>query len=173
MNIIKDTTMPDTFGKPPFRELSSVDEIVIHHTEGEGTWKGLLKWFLQANDKRKQMYEKYIALTHYYIQKDGKIIEAYPLDTWLYHSCSGKRDKTTVGIELFHLEGDFTDQQYASLFWLIFEYLPTICPNIKIVSSHDYRYKKYSNKTKQCPSRFFDWVRLKNANTKGWEVHAL
>jgi len=171
MNIEIDNELPTTFGMPPIRELDSIDEVVIHHTAGDGNWKGLKGWFLGKDNPRRAQYKKFVALTHYYIQKDGKIIEAYPLDTWLYHSCSGKRDKTTIGIELIHKTGDFTEEQYKSLFYLLFDFLPANCPNLKVISSHDYRYKKYSNITKDCPSDWFDWARLKAENKLDYEVH--
>lgn len=169
----KDYILPETFGTPPKRTLESIDEIVIHHTAGDGNWRGLVKWFISETNERRKQYKKFIALTHYYIQKDGRMFEAYPLDTWLYHSCSGKRDKTTIGIELIHNTGDFTETQYEALFFLLFDYLPKLCPNIKTISSHDYRYKLYSNMTKNCPSQWFDWDKLTGANTKNYALHYL
>jgi len=171
MKIEIDHTLPEIFGMPPKRTLDSVDEIVIHHTDGGGTWNGLKLWFIGKDCPNHALYKKFIALTHYYIDRSGKITEAYPLDTWLYHSCSGKRDKTTIGIELIHKTGDFTEEQYASLFYLINEYIPSVCKNIKVISSHDYRYLLYSKKTKECPSDWFDWARLKTENKLEFEVH--
>lgn len=156
---------------PPTRGLETIDEVVIHHTAGDGDWAGLVKWFLGKDNPRKDLYKKFIALTHYYIQKDGKIIEAYPLNTWLYHSCSGKRDKTTIGVELIHNTGEFSEDQYKSLFYLIFEYLPSVCPNLHTISSHDYRYKLYSNITKNCPSDYFNWARLKIENVQNYVIN--
>jgi N-acetyl-anhydromuramyl-L-alanine amidase AmpD len=172
MDITINRKLPEVFGVPPYRDLLDVNEIVIHHTAGDGNWKGLLSWFLKAEGARKELYQKAVALTHYYIEKDGNVIEAYPLTTWLYHSCSGKRDKFTIGIELIHKEGKFTDKQYAALCGLIFDYLPEKCPNIKTISSHDYRYLKYSGRSKGCPGKDFDWSIIKDNNRFGWEVNA-
>ena len=171
MEIKIDHSLMEMFGTPPSRKLEDVNEIVIHHTDGGGTNKSLFQWFKSKDCPNHELYKKFVALTHYYIQKDGEIVEAYPLDTWLFHSCSGQRDSKTIGIELIHKTGEFRPEQYESLFWLIFDHIPSVCPNIKVISSHDYRYNLYSKKTKNCPSQWFDWAKLKGANTKGFKVH--
>ena len=172
MKIVKDYTLPDTFGMPPFRAVvenglsvptswNTIDEIVLHHTDGNGNWEGLKGWFIDdPRNTRRHLYYDHIALTHYYIETNGRVIEAFPLEVWLYHSCSGKRDRTTVGIELVHRTGPFTKPQYDSLSELI-EYLCHALVNIKTISTHDYRYLKYSGKAKGCPSKDFDHNYLK------------
>ena len=160
-----DSDVINRFGEPPKRDLKKVNEIVIHHTAGDGSWRGLKSWILGNNNERIEQHKKFIGLTHFYIDKDGKINQIYNNDTWTYHSCSGKHDKETIGIELVHGTGEFTDQQYSSLIELI-KLLKIDMPITKIVS-HDYNYLKYSGRTKMCPSDFFRWEKL---NDMGMEV---
>ena len=169
---IQDYRFCNKFGFPPRRafgitedaaiknSLLSIDEIVIHHTDGECTYEQLMKWMLSGGDGREKLYKNAVAITNFYIDRIGDIYKIVPLTKWTYHSCSGKRDKTTVGVELIHKYGMFTDAQYQSLIDLIYE-LRIDCPNIKIISSHDYRYMKYSGMKKGCPSENFDWEKLK------------
>jgi len=171
MNIDIDHSLMTMFGKPPSRKLENITEVVIHHTDGGGTNKSLFEWFKSDDCPNHGLYKKYVALTHYYIQKDGGVTEAYPLDTWLYHSCSGVRDERTIGIELIHKSGEFTLQQYASLLGLLFGHIHDQCPNITTISSHDYRYLKYSGKSKGCPSKFFDWDMIRNSNEFNWTIN--
>ena len=140
--------------------LEMVDEIVIHHTDGDGTYQGLVHWMLSGGDGREKQYNNAVAVTNFYIDKGGLIYKLVPITRWTYHSCSGKRDKSTIGIELIHKSGDFTEAQYQSIIDLICE-LRIDCPNIKKISSHDYRYMKYSGKRKGCPGNDFDWEKLK------------
>lgn len=155
-----DKSLIDTFGNPPARPLDKVNEIVIHHTAGDGSWNGLKKWMLSESCERKEQFKKFIGLTHYYINKDGSVWQPFFLDTWLYHSCSGKHDKETIGIELVHSAGDFAESQYEALTGLI-EHITKQCPITRIVS-HDYNYKHYSGKAKGCPSAWFNWTELKS-----------
>lgn len=169
--MIVDHSLMEMFGTPPKRDLSEITEIVIHHTAGGGTNKSLFDWFKGDTCPNHDLYRRFIALTHYYIQKDGGVTEAYPLDVWLYHSCSGKRDKSTIGIELIHASGEFTVHQYASLLQLMMTTIPEQCPNISTISSHDFRYLKYSGKTKGCPSQFFDWDIIRQNNQFNWIIN--
>ena len=158
MIVYNDSDIVNAFVLPPKRDLKTVTEIVIHHTAGNGTWKGIKSWILGKNNERINQHKRFIGLTHYYIDKDGRINQAFPLDTWLYHSCSGKHDKVTAGIELVHGSGEFTAEQYNSLAELITRIADT-CP-IKTIVSHDYNYLHYSGKTKGCPGKDFNWEKL-------------
>ena len=157
-NLNYDDSVIKKYGSPPERKLNEVDEIVIHHTAGGGNWKGLRTWILSKNCERRHLFEKYVALTHFYIDKTGLVNQIFDLDTWTYHSCSGKHDKKTVGIELVHRTGPFTEAQYESLCEVI-RHVTDFCP-IKTIVSHDFNYMHYSGKEKGCPSRDFDWNRL-------------
>lgn len=159
MNIIKDDGMISLYGEPPKRDISKISEIVIHHTAGEGGWSALKKWMTSPVCERKEQYKKFIGFAHYYIEKQGNIYQPYSDEYWMYHSCSGKHDKKTIGIEICHLSGKFTDNQYASLIELI-ENIYQTCA-IQDIVSHDYNYKKYSNKTKGCPGENFEWEILR------------
>jgi hypothetical protein len=156
--IIEDKDITSKWGDPPHRELSEINEIVIHHTAGNGNWSDLKKWILSDTCERKDQFKKFVALTHFYIDKDGKITQIYDLDTWTYHSCSGRHDAQTIGIELVHSNGDFKDDQYNALINIIIS-ICDIC-DIKQIVSHDYNYLKYSHNSKGCPSKYFDWNKL-------------
>lgn len=159
MNLNFDPDVILKWGSPPFRELKNIDEIVVHHTAGDGNWNGLKSWILGNNNEREKNHSRFIGLTHYYIDKSGDITQIYKNDAWSYHSCSGTHDKKTIGIELVHSTGKFTDKQYGALVELISS-ICQIC-TIKQIVSHDYNYMTFSKNTKGCPGKFFDWSRLK------------
>ncbi len=140
------------------RSLSQITEAVIHHTGSNGSIDSLKKWMLGG--ERKSQYKNGISLFHFAIGRDGTIWQAGDLSRWWYHSCSGKHDRFTVGIELVHKSGLFTDAQYTSLFWLLFVYMFHFCPSFYRIVSHDYNYDSYSNMKKGCPGSDFDWGRL-------------
>ena len=169
---VYDNRFCNKYGFPPRRaigitpnyaiksSLEAIDEIVIHHTDCNGSFERLMNWMLSGGDGRENQYKNSVAITNFYIDKAGNIFKIVPLTRWTYHSCSGSRDKKTVGIELIHKDGDFTEEQYESIIDLIYE-LMIDCPNIKRISSHDHRYMKYSGKRKGCPGNNFDWDKLK------------
>jgi len=146
------------------RTLDQINEVVIHHTAGTGNIETLKKWMLTG--ERKEQYMKGISLFHFAIDRDGKIWKAGPISRWWYHSCSGKHDRFTVGIENIHKTGPFTDAQYDALSWLLFEYMHHFCPDFSRIVSHDYNYNTYSNMKKGCPGPDFDWDRLEQEMTK-------
>lgn len=154
------------------RELDQITEVVIHHTAGTGNIETLKKWMLGG--ERKDQYIKGISLFHFAIGRDGKIWKAGPITRWWYHSCSGKHDRFTIGIENIHKSGPFTDEQYENLFWLLFDYLPNYCPSFNRIVSHDYNYNTYSKMKKGCPGQDFGWGRLESEMTRrniGYETH--
>jgi N-acetyl-anhydromuramyl-L-alanine amidase AmpD len=132
------------------------DTIVIHGTGGPGTYQFVL------DGGRKKLYKEGIALFHYLIERDGKIIEIIDPDRWVYHSSSGKHDEKTIGIELLNNDKDnqdqYTNAQYESLFFLIFDYLFSRY-RIRIIASHNRMKEKYSGGNKKCPGNF-DWDKL-------------
>ena len=168
MNQEVDYSLCKKYGYPKRRgmtianSMNKINEVVIHHTDGGGNWRGLLGWFLNPGQAKEALFKRWIGFTHYYIERDGTIIKAFPLTRWMYHSCSGKLDKFTIGIELFHKTGLFTDEQYDSLVQVIADLFMAENLNIEVVSSHDYRYQKYSGKSKGCPGADFDWRYLKD-----------
>lgn len=159
MNIARTYSIENIFGEPPYRDVKNVSEIVIHHTAGDGGWSALEKWMTSPTCERKEQYKKFVGLTHFYIEKNGRIVQIFDIGNWAYHSCSGKHDSKTIGIELCHTSGKFTDHQYTSLIELI-QHIYQTCP-IKTIVSHDYNYKVFSGKTKGCPGKEFDWNFLK------------
>jgi hypothetical protein len=146
------------------RPLGQITEVVIHHTAGTGNIETLKKWMLGG--ERKDQYVKGISLFHFAIDKNGKIWKAGPISRWWYHSCSGRHDQFSVGIENIHKSGPFTDAQYENLFWMLFEYMPHFCPSYNRIVSHDYNYNTYSNMKKGCPGPDFDWDRLEREMTR-------
>lgn len=162
MRIIKDFFIKKYHSGFP-RKLKDIREVTLHHTEGNGSFAGLKKWMLSDDCNYKESYKKGIGFTPFYIDKKGSIYQIHDFKTgWSYHSCAGKYDKYSIGIEIIHKTGSFTDAQYKSINWLVFEYLAKECPNLKRVVGHDYNYTKYSNNSKGCPSSFFDWANLVN-----------
>ncbi len=140
--------------------LDSVEEIVVHHTDGGGNWQGLKGWYKNPGDPAKQgLFHRHIGFTHFYIERGGDIYKAFPLTRWMHHSCSGAYDRKTIGIELFHKTGPFTEMQYESLARVIEDTLQH-CSNIHRITGHDYNYMKYAGRAKGCPSSDFDWRRL-------------
>lgn len=168
--MIKDYTLCHHYGFPPRRVFGSpkksmgkIKTIVIHHTAGMGNWRGLLTWFLDPGKRREGLFKRWIGFTHFYIERTGEVVKAFPLTRWMYHSCSGKADKETIGIELIHADGHFfTSDQYKSLADLIEFLVKEEGCDIKTVESHDYRYLTYSGKKKGCPGPAFQWDVLRD-----------
>jgi hypothetical protein len=156
--IIKDFEITKKYNEGFPRALKSITEFVVHHTAGRGVWAGLKKWMLGG--ERAEEYKRAVALFHFAIDKDGAIYQVGRLNRWFYHSSSGRHDKLTIGCELIHYNGPFTEEQYQSLAYLIYEYLPTLCPGLHRIVGHDYNKNKYSGSRKGCPGPNFDWPRL-------------
>lgn len=148
------------FSEAHKREIKDIYEIVIHHTEGEGNFKSLKAWMLGKDNSRTENYKKSIGFTQYYMDKDGSVTQLFDNEFWTYHSSCGIHDKNTIGIEVVHLDGEFTDEQYENLPILI----EKICNECRIitVTSHDFNYLKYSKKVKGCPGAHFSWDRLRD-----------
>jgi len=160
MEIIKDEVVREKF-HAGFTRPEPPSEIVIHGTGGGGTLNYV------RNGGRKELYKRGIALFHYLIERDGRVIEIINPDNYVYHSSSGKHDQKTIGIELLNLSHSnslgYTKRQYESLLNLI-EHLEDIYPLDRIVS-HYYNSKKYF-KPKNCPGNKFDTELLKKYLTK-------
>lgn len=139
-----------------------IDEIVIHGTAGGTSIDGLLSWMFGG--ERAKEYNQGIALFHYGIGQDGRIVEVLDPAYWVYHSSSGWHDKKTVGIELMNPDKanalPYTDAQYKALFELIFDHLVPLYPSITRIVSHNFNQQKYSGYGKQCPGQGFDWNKL-------------
>lgn len=137
--------------------LGKVKEIIIHGTGGGGT----LGW-VQGGGRAEQYYRG-VALFHYLIERDGSIWEIIDPDRWVYHSCRGKKDRNSIGIEMENLtrnnRGTYTEEQYASLMWLTFEYLMERYPKASIIMSHKRAWQKNSRgrRSKECPGIGFNW----------------
>ena len=103
MQTIVDTKIRDRWHSGFDRERSP-DTIVLHGTAGPGTYQ----WVLGGG--RKKLYKKGVALFHYLIERDGKIIEIIDPDKWVYHSSAGDIDERTIGVELLNPEKNNEDQ---------------------------------------------------------------
>ena len=116
-----------------FSRGEPVSEIIIHGTGGGGTYNYVL------GGGRAELYIRGVALFHYLVERDGKIIEVIHPKRWVYHSSSGKHDEVTIGIELLnpdiHNKGFYTNEQYKSLFYLMFDKLMLDFPTINIIRS--------------------------------------
>lgn len=146
------------------RSLKDIKEIVVHHTEGTGNWIGLRHWMLFQRSDRNKAYGNGIGLFQFCIEKEGAIINCWPLEIPVFHSSCYLHDKETIGIEIIHKYGEFTPKQYESLNFLI-SYLINVC-DIKRIVTHDYNYLKYSKNTKGCPGKFFKWFMIEDGLNK-------
>jgi N-acetyl-anhydromuramyl-L-alanine amidase AmpD len=162
MRIEKDHIVRSKFHRGKSRKAyrGKVKEVVIHGTAGGGT----LEWV--RNGGRAEQYYKAVGLFHYLIERDGEIWEIIDPDRWTYHSCRGNRDKNSIGIEMENPDrqnrGHYTDAQYESLHWLIYEYLMDRYPSISVIMSHKRAWQKVSKgrRWKECPGVAFEWSRL-------------
>ena len=142
------------------RGLPSINTLVIHHTDGEGTFDTLENWMLTG--ERANLYYQGIGLFHYCNDKEGKVYQIMPIEKWVYHSESGVMDQYTIGIENIHRTGEFTQAQYESLAELVV-YLKNTYKNFKYITTHDWMRNTYSGLgSKGCPSSFFKMDTLKN-----------
>ena len=159
MDINIDTRVRDKWHEGFDRERD-VTTIVLHGTGGGSSTEGLIKWMLGG--ERGKSYERGIALFHYLLGRDGEIIELIDPEYWVYHSSSGRQDKRTIGIGLMNPhptnEDEYTQEQYESLFWLMFDVLFKSFP-ISAIVSHNRMKEKFSNGSKDCPNNF-EWESL-------------
>jgi hypothetical protein len=151
-------------GRPRVAGLP-VTEFVVHGTAGGTDVESFLRWML--NGERAQEYVQGIALFHYFIGRDGTIVEVIDPQFWVWHSSSGAHDKQTIGCELINPskinDEPYTDAQYKALAGLI-AYLLPLYPSLKHVVSHNVNQQTYSPSYggKQCPGAGFDWARFVN-----------
>lgn len=165
MDIEIDYAIREKWHKGFMRE-EEVSEIVIHGTGGGATYN----WVL--NGGRKDLYQRGIALFHYLIERDGRVVEIIDPDRWVYHSSSGRHDEKTIGIELVNLTNDnsghYTMAQYNSLFHLIF-FIIFRRYKISTIAGHGMNKHLYSGGYKKCPGKGFDWDMLeKELTNKGY-----
>ena len=58
------------------QEITSKKQIYIHHTSG-GSWESTWNWWAKGDKQR--------IATHFLIERDGTIIQNFPLEHWAYH----------------------------------------------------------------------------------------
>jgi len=142
----------------PIRKPVPITEVVVHGTGGGGTYMFVLGGW------RKEQYLKNIALFHYLIQLNEKIIEILDPDNFVFHSSSSWHDATTIGIEIENPhkfnDAPYTEWQYEALGYLIFDKLLEKYPTINKIVSHNMNGQIYSRKSKACPGAGFDWTKL-------------
>lgn len=155
------------------RQLSRINEIIIHGSGGPDTAKGIINWMasggqLRDGTNRIEKYKHGIGMFHYEIDFDGDIYQLVPLTITVFHSLSGKHDWNTVGIEMVSSDPKsnnstpYTINQYNSLLDLC-KYIMTQCP-IRLIAGHSATSYKYRGKPKPpppCPGNF-DWGILEN-----------
>jgi len=147
------------------RSLDDIKEIVIHHTDGSGNWNGLKKWMSYQREDRNEAYGSGTGLFQFCVEKYEKIVNCWPLEIPVFHSCSYLHDLETLGIELIHKTGEFPKQQYKLLNFLIKDLMKR-CKNLERISTHDYVYYKYKKKTKGCPGKWFRWEEVEKGLKK-------
>ncbi len=144
-----------------FQRKKPVSEIVIHGTDGGGTYDFVLRGdgVNRLGEKFSETYKKGVALFHYLIEPGGDVIEIIDPERWVYHSTSGKHDELTIGIEVqknSNVRSKPTQEQMFALVALC-QMLIKRFPKIDRVVSHDYNGLKYSARPpKPCPGAF-DW----------------
>jgi N-acetyl-anhydromuramyl-L-alanine amidase AmpD len=164
MNIKQDDRIFNKFFKPVSenfrRNISIINELVIHGTGGSASAKALLNWMLSG--ERESQYVKGEAIFHYAIDLNGDIYSIIPNNFFVYHSSCGRHDKFTIGIELINTRinnlAPYTIFQYNALFALI-KYLLNEY-EIKTITSHNANKQKYSGGIKACPGEKFNWSLL-------------
>jgi hypothetical protein len=140
-----------------------ITEIVIHGTGGgDGTAEQFVAW--QLSGEQATNYNKGIALVHYVIGRDGKIIQTIdPEIFWTWHSTSYMHDQETIGIELCNPSASnsnpYTDQQYKALAGLCAKIISEH-GRCKQIQSHNWTGLTYSNTGKACPGSVFIWDRF-------------
>jgi hypothetical protein len=140
------------------RKASEVREVVIHGSGGGGTYEFVL------GGERGSNYARGISLFHFLIEKSGRIVMFIdPAEAWVYHSESGKYDRETIGIELENETsnaGDYTAAQYASLNYLISDYLVRRRKfRISRITTHSYNRYLFKGTYHEfgCPGNSFQW----------------
>jgi len=156
MNIIIDNSIRTQRHPGFFRGMSDTKEITVHATGGGSSAGALIAWLLTPGQRKK----KADGLFHYCIDYNGDVYELIdPVEKWVYHSSTGKRDRATIGIEIMKKdvrnESEPTIQQYRSLLQLINTLLENI-DTINIICGHGRRKKRYGLNYKNCPGKF-DW----------------
>lgn len=144
-----------------FPRETEVTTIVLHGAGVAKSLHGLIKWMMDG--ERAESYYEGVALFHYGIDRNGDIVELIDPNKRVYHSSSGMYDDKTIGIELIngHVsnKAPYTYEQYASLFYLIFDKLMIDFPLINIITTHERLGMKYSGRWKNCPGNF-DYYKL-------------
>jgi len=153
------------------RNTNKIRKIVVHGTGGGGSAKSILNWMEDGEFAKK--YKKGRGLFHYLIGLQGDIYEIIDPDRWVYHSSSGRHDKTTIGIELVNPSidnlGGYTLEQYSSLVDMSI-YLMGKYHNIDQIIGHGKVKKIYSKSYKNCPGQYFDWKALSvGLTTEGYQ----
>ncbi len=157
-----------------FERTRPINTVVIHGTAGGGSGGkigepgGLYKWMLSG--EREKDYVRGIGLFHFLIERDGDIVELIDPSKWVYHSSIGKRDETTLGIELVNRKidnsGEYNPDQYESLEYLLGALFEMY--DIKNLFGHSQIYHYYTNKTKRgvvCPNNF-KWSKMTDFLTR-------
>lgn len=157
-----DTVMRTTYHRG-FARPGNITEIIIHGTGGPGNLRGAIHWF--RSGERGKEYRQGNALVHYLIELDGTIWEMIDPTRYVRHSCRGNLDRQSIGIEITNPDPqngngyEFTDAEYDSLNWLVFEYLIPRFPTITTIMSHKRAWQKFTNgmQWKECPGKRFKW----------------
>lgn len=151
------------------RDISSVNELTIHSTDGGGT---VTHWYSDKPSNNDRL--RGVGYTHFVINQNGIINFTFPLHVGLQHSSSSGYDKTrTIGVEMVcpkNQTDPFTNAQYQSLIYLITEILMKQNGiQLTKLSSHDHNRELHSNKPRpkpRCPAPGFDWNRLMDELSK-------
>lgn len=134
------------------KELTAVNDIVIHYVGNPGTTAQANRDFFDSDDSN--------VSSHYVIGLDGEIIQCLPLDE--RSAASNNRNPDTISIEVCHPDstGKFNDDTYRSLVKLT----AWLCDEAGLSSDHVIRH--YDVTGKICPKYFVDhedaWEQFKS-----------
>lgn len=160
--ITVDTVIREKFHEG-FERTTQPGIVVIHGTSGGGT----LEWMRKG--ARAADYRKGIGLFHYLIQRFGSIYEIIDPERYVRAAHAPKEEEASM----IHIEwlnpkpgnaDHYTDQQYESFAWLVFDYLMLKYP-IRTIMTHQYSFDNHvgGRKDPPCPGPRFDWAPVKEA----------
>lgn len=97
-----------------YKESTKKTKIVLHHTAGYDIYSSEF-WLRKLSSKSYRESNYYVGV-HYFIDRDGTIIQTIPLENWAYHSGTGNSniDKSSISIELANL--GYLNDEYKDLY---------------------------------------------------------
>ena len=100
MNIIKDFRPSHMYYHDGY---PNKDMIVLHTTTGYGN-AGARDWLRISTARQLRTSQPYCIGVHYYLGRNGEVLQDIPENGWAFHSASGRHnDKRSIAIEIANL----------------------------------------------------------------------